>query len=170
MIKTCDLPVVEREVVRLILLDSEGRILLFRIREPLYPEEGTCWELPGGGIDFGETYISAAIRELREETGFVVEASKIESPLWSRRVTFRHAGERRLQNEVIVVVQLELPRPAVDVGTQLSDELEIYCGFDWWSVNDIENSSERFYPSSLPKYLRRVLEGEQINEPFDYFS
>ena len=39
--------VVERDVVRVMIMDIEDRILLFRIREPLYPEEGTCWELPG---------------------------------------------------------------------------------------------------------------------------
>ena len=37
-----DLPIVEREVVRLIVLDAEGRVLLHRIREPQYPEQGTC--------------------------------------------------------------------------------------------------------------------------------
>ena len=45
--KEFDLPVVERDVVRVMIMDIEDRILLFRIREPLYPEEGTCWELPG---------------------------------------------------------------------------------------------------------------------------
>lgn len=165
-----DLPLVERHVVRLIALDAEGRILLFRIHEPLYPEEGTCWELPGGGIDDGETYVTAALRELREETGIVAESSDVGPPAWSRRATFRHAGERRLQTEVVVLLRLDRSRPAVDASKQLADEKETYCGFRWWSVSEIETSGERFYPGSLPRYARRVLEGEQIDEPFEYFS
>ena len=69
------LPIVEREVVRLIVLDAEEQILLFHIHEPLYPDVGTCWELPGGGIDSGETYVTAALRDLHEETGMAARPS-----------------------------------------------------------------------------------------------
>jgi 8-oxo-dGTP pyrophosphatase MutT (NUDIX family) len=76
---------VERNAVRLIILDAENRLLLFQIREPIHPEQGTCWELPGGGIDDGETYVSAALRELNEETGFRAEPDDVREPLWRRR-------------------------------------------------------------------------------------
>lgn len=165
-----DLPIVEREVVRLIVLDADERILLFRIYEPLYPEEGTCWELPGGGIDAGETYVTAALRELHEETGIAAAPKQVSRPIWSRRATFRHAGERRVQNESVVKIRLDDTRPAVDEAKQLADEKETYFGFSWWSMDEIEASAERFYPGSLRKYIRRALEGERIEEPFEHFS
>lgn len=164
------LPVVERNVVRLIVLDAEDRVLLFKIWEPMHPEQGTCWELPGGGIDDGETYVNAALRELREETGLRAEPGDVGVPLWRRCATFRHAGTRRLQDEVVVVVRVAASGPSVDETKQLADERETFRGFRWWSVSEIEASSERFYPGNLPAYVRRVLEGERIDEPFEYFS
>lgn len=165
-----DLPVVERDVVRLVVLDVDGRVLLFQIREPLHPEQGTCWELPGGGIDADETYVDAALRELREETGILAAPGDVGPPTWRRRATFRHAGVRRLQNEVIVRVRLVRSAPAVDEADQLTDEKDTYLGYRWWTVADIEASRERFYPGRLPTLLRRFLGGERVDEPFEYFS
>jgi len=62
------------------------------------------------------------------------------------------------------------PCRGVDASRQLADEKETYFGFRWWSVSEFEFSGERFYPGSLPVYIRRVLQGEQIDEPFEYFS
>jgi hypothetical protein len=35
-------PLVERSVVRLVVIDPQVRVLLFLIREALHPEQGTC--------------------------------------------------------------------------------------------------------------------------------
>ncbi len=47
----------------LIVLWHEGRVLM------VYERERECWELPGGGIEPGESPRAAAVRELWEETG-----------------------------------------------------------------------------------------------------
>lgn len=54
----------------LIAVVSSGKILLQR--EFRYVIGEFSWEIPGGGVDDGEDHKSAAIRELREETGIVV--------------------------------------------------------------------------------------------------
>lgn len=165
-----DLPILERSAVRLMVLDIEGRVLLLQIREPLDPDQRTCWELPGGGIDVGETYVDAAVRELAEETGLRVEPSDIGAPKWRRTVTFRHAGFRRLQDEVVVAVRLTASAPNVSKANQLEAEQQNYRGFFWWPVAEIETSTERFFPGQLPALVGRFLRGEQIEEPFEFFS
>jgi hypothetical protein len=46
----------ERDAVRVVLADAGGRVLLFNV---MTPDEapGGWWELPGGGIGPGESYL-----------------------------------------------------------------------------------------------------------------
>ena len=61
-------------VVRLIVPDGEGRVLVLRRREGgLAPG---AWCLPGGKVDYGETARAAVERELREETSLACREAR----------------------------------------------------------------------------------------------
>lgn len=60
-------PLPERRSARLLVLDPEGRLLLFRYDDGRGPP---FWATPGGQLLPGESFEQAAARELAEETGF----------------------------------------------------------------------------------------------------
>jgi ADP-ribose pyrophosphatase YjhB (NUDIX family) len=56
------------------IFDREGRVLLIERGAP--PSEG-LWSVPGGKLDMNETLAQAVAREVREETGLVVEVGAL---------------------------------------------------------------------------------------------
>lgn len=61
----------------------DGKILLMREGESL----GGMWELPGGGLDFGEDIREGFKREIEEETGLVVtRMSEKPEYIWTTRI------------------------------------------------------------------------------------
>ena len=165
-----DLPIVERDVVRLVVRDGEDRVLLFHTRELSAPELGTWWELPGGGVEPGETYVEAAVRELREEAGIAVPPQRVGAPGWRRIGVFRHRDVRHVQHEVVVQVRLDGAGPAIDVTGRLDYEHEDYIGYRWWPTSEVIGSGEPFYPRSLPRLLGRFLAGQELDEPLELWS
>ncbi len=165
-----DLPILERNVVRLVVRDALDRILLLHAHEPTAPELGEWWELPGGGIDPGETYREAAIRELWEETGITVGDSQIGVPTWTRDGSFRHRQLRHLQHEVVVEVRLAGRGPDIEEHNRLDYEREDYFDFRWWPISRVLASTEPFYPRRLPQLLGRFLNGERITEPLEVWT
>ena len=160
----------ERQVVRAVVVDARGRILLLHSQDLSRPEISAWWELPGGGLDPGETHEDAIIRELAEEAGLIVSAGQIGAPTWRRDSTFLYRGERRLNHEVVVPVRLTVEGPDVDGAGRVDFEAEDYFGFRWWPVGEVVASGEVFYPGRLPRLLVPFLDGQRIDEPFERWS
>lgn len=165
-----DLPLIERNVVRVVVQDASGDVLLLRAQDRTEPELGMWWELPGGGLDPGETYVETAIRELDEETGIQLVAAQVGPATWRRDASFRYRGRRHLQHEVVALVRIDAVAPQLDVSGRLDYEAEDYPDFRWWPVAELTSSGERFYPGRLPALLPRLLAGVEVDEPFELFS
>jgi 8-oxo-dGTP pyrophosphatase MutT (NUDIX family) len=159
----------ERSCVRVVLRDRGGRVLLFRC-SLASRAAGHWWELPGGGIEPGESYADAAVREIREETGLQISPFRIGPPRWRRSATWTARGVRRLQHEVVVTADIDAGQPAVTDGGRTPQEREEYTEARWWQVADVLSSAERFYPGRLPQLLPAFLAGADLSEPFERWN
>lgn len=64
----------QRPSARLLVLNREARLLLFRFEFRQGPLAGNIfWATPGGEVDPRESFEAAACRELREETGLDID-------------------------------------------------------------------------------------------------
>ena len=98
---------VERTSVRVVLIDAVGCVLLFHTIDPYMPESGQWWELPGGGMDPGESYFQTAVREVFEETGIQLTQQQLTAPTWFRDATYVRRHIRTLQHEVVVSARID---------------------------------------------------------------
>jgi hypothetical protein len=117
-----------RTVVRVVLADVAGQILLLNLVEPKYPELGDCWELPGG-IDPGEDVFMG--RAARAGDALRIPVTDIAAPRWFRFVTFLHAGARRIQDEAMPTPP---SRPSSPSDHPQRRRNEIYLGYSWWTI------------------------------------
>src|SRR5512147_879179 len=60
-----------RPSVAAIIRNEDGAILLQR------RSDNGLWGLPSGGVEIGETVSTAVVREVKEETGLVVEVERL---------------------------------------------------------------------------------------------
>ena len=58
--------------VGIAVFDTEGRILITK-RGPKANNDRGKWEIPGGKVEFGETFADAAKREIKEENDVDIE-------------------------------------------------------------------------------------------------
>ncbi|TKJ33244.1 NUDIX domain-containing protein [Blastococcus sp. CCUG 61487] len=158
-------PVV-RPSARVVVLDPDGRMLLFgaRLAGPGGPPGAVLfWYPPGGGVEDGEPLRATAVRELAEEIGLVVDAQRLEGPVWLRR-HLSAWGERTLDNRETYFVLRDVVHE-VDVSGQT--ELEAFADqpYRWWTAEEIAASGETFVPRELGAVLPPLLEGPWTGPP-----
>lgn len=137
---------------RVIVLDPDDRVLLFRYDDP--PPNGRHWGTPGGGLNDGESYMAAAGRELTEETGWtdVVLGTKVYE--WTRTMGDRQGLFR--QHEQFFTGRVRAARrPLGEVAAMhASDGI---AAWRWWELAELDATGESIVPPGLADLIRGAL-------------
>ncbi|MDE2355734.1 MAG: NUDIX domain-containing protein [Alphaproteobacteria bacterium] len=147
----------ERPTARVLLLDSEDRILLLKGRLPTAPEGPGAWYTVGGGVEPGESLEAAARREMAEETG--LEPHFVSQPLWwSEQVYYDRKGRPVLFRQAFLMARCDGGDPSRAGWTPL--EQALVDDIRWWTLAELETTDEPVYPEDLASRLRQLLAGE----------
>ena len=137
---------VPRPAARILLVDAEDRVLMFRFTPDDRPP---LWCTPGGAVDPGETYAEAARRELWEEVGLDVDCGL---EVARRVVDFRtFEGTDVTADERYFRVDVDTcdVRP----GGLTAQEQVLMVGHRWFSAAEIARHDETLYPADLVDLL-----------------
>lgn len=142
---------ITRRAGRVLVIDAGGRVLLLHGFDPAKPEE-PYWFTIGGGAQPGESLAEAAARELREETGIRAQADELGEPVWHEVTDFSFDGTSYRQEQDFF--QLRIGSAVVLTDGLDDEEAAVIDGHRWWTVDELESTSESFYPRELPRLLR----------------
>ncbi len=154
---------IRRDAARVLLLDDCERVLLFRWVDPTNPERGTWWATPGGGVDSKESLEQAALRELAEETG--IREVRLGPCVWTGTTSFLFGGSSYVQREWFFVGRTDRPTVQTDGFTEV--ERRSVLEHRWWTVEELQKSTDTFYPSRLGWLLAALLRDGPPAAPID---
>lgn len=135
-----------RRAVR-VLLRAPAALLLFHDTDPGLPG-AHWWTTPGGGVDGDESDLEAAVREIAEETGLDVDASRFRGPLARRVVRHGYSDQITIQTETFFHLDVPAPFEISTAGHTLGEQ-ESLVGYRWWPVDEIATTSEILWPANL---------------------
>jgi 8-oxo-dGTP pyrophosphatase MutT (NUDIX family) len=157
----------ERLTARVLLLDPQNQILLLKGRLPSNPAAPGVWFTVGGGVEAGETLKQAALREISEETGFVV--ADVGEVLWRHEQHFPdRKGRPVLIKEAFMLARCAGGEPSRAGWVAL--EREFVDDIRWWRLDDLRSTREAVYPPDLAVKLTQILQTSPVLHQIDSTS
>lgn len=143
---------------RLLAVDPAERILLV----PVDDGEAFWWDLPGGGVEPGESPVAAAVRETAEETGHAVPVDLVGEPCWTGEVCFRWLGRWHWSRQVVHLARIGTVQ-ALGALALTDEEQGTHGEARWIPLSDVLSGAVAVAPYDEPGVLRRLIAGERID-------
>ncbi|HEY1639246.1 MAG TPA: NUDIX domain-containing protein [Streptosporangiaceae bacterium] len=141
-----------RRAARVLLLDPLDRVLLMRYDDQ--PPDGRHWSTPGGGLNPGEEYPQAALRELAEETGW--DDIALQDQVLAQTRVLTHGDRRTRQFERLYLARTGTPGREIR-GVEAMHAADGIAAWRWWSLAELESTAEVIYPAGIARLMREVL-------------
>lgn len=144
---------------RLLILNNSGAVLLFRFSHRDDALEGKVyWATPGGGLEAGESFEQAAIRELHEETGLV----RLECGPCVAQRTFTMqlpSGETVKADERFYVINAS--ENELSQAGWSENEKRVISQQKWWTQSELLETDEVIFPEGLTTILEDLGDDEK---------
>lgn len=156
--------VLKRIASRVVLLDSDDQILLIQAHDPARAGAGSWWEIPGGGVERGESTSAAAERELREEVG-VVDA-EIGPVVWTQHARFTFGGWHFDQQEFVHIARCEAAPDRIAPALESLEALS-FEATRWWTLDQLVETGVATLPFALTPLLADLINTGVPGQPVD---
>lgn len=154
-----------RRSARVFVLDAADRVLLLRCNLVFgSPGSAQIWVTPGGGVEEGERLHEAATREVWEEIGLRVDPEALlpQVAMMEGDADIGGLGKGRFREDYFVC---RVAEHKVDVSGQSDDERRELNEFRWWSLDELERTTEFVVPLGMAGLLREVVTGRLPDQP-----
>lgn len=146
--------VARRTSARVVLLDEDGRVLLFCGSDPAIEAAPRWWFTVGGAVEPGESLTAAAAREVGEETGLSLAPAALIGPVWRREAVFEFNGAVIRSEEYFFVYRTSQFEPVT--GGHSTVERQSIHGHRWCDaavIAELTAAGETVYPLQLGELL-----------------
>jgi len=135
-----------RRAARIIVLDPQARVLLFRFDVADRPP---FWVTAGGECEAGETFEEAARRELLEETGITADPGPQIARTTPEFITVE--GEPIQADERYFVLRVDTPEIETSGHTEL--ERRVMTQHRWFAPSELSDWPEAIFPETLHEII-----------------
>ncbi|MFI9171760.1 NUDIX hydrolase [Streptomyces lincolnensis] len=139
-------------------MDDDDRLLLLCGRDPRGPG-ARWWFTVGGGVEEGEDYLQAAVREVWEETALSLPVARLSPVVWTRQAIFSVDGRGFDQYEEYRLARVA-PHEARAMNIRTEEAL---YGHRWWSITELAATTETVRPKKMASLLPDLLATVQLD-------